>query len=85
MNGQLELFAASIASASARVVGPAQLDGLACLICGRGDLPMVPVGFFDGGHVFVCEDSLPMVSGADGASLRTVIAETCGVRWTEEL
>lgn len=83
IKGQLELFP-TIAPASAGALDPDRLDGLACLVCGRGDVPMAPVGYLAGGQVFVCETDLPMVSADGGAACRAEISNTCGVRWTEE-
>lgn len=38
---------------------PAQLDGQACIRCGRDDTPMVPVGHVGGVQVFACTPTCP--------------------------
>jgi len=83
VTGQLALFPLMGAPASAGVLIPEQIDGHACLICGRLDPPMVPVGYLTGGQVFVCDDDLPAVSGAKQSAVRSGIS--ADVRWTENV
>ncbi|WP_406284752.1 hypothetical protein [Embleya sp. NBC_00896] len=83
MTEQLSLFPLLGAPASAGALGPEQIDGHACLLCGRLDLPMAPVGYLAGGQVFVCDDDLPAVSGAKQSAVRSGIS--ADVRWTEDV
>lgn len=83
MTEQLSLFPLLSAPASAGALSAEQIDGHACLLCGRRDAPMAPVGFHTGGHVFVCEDDLPWVSGVKQAAVRAEISTD--VRWTEDM
>lgn len=43
----------------------AQLDGRACVRCGRDKAPMVPVGTIDGCQVFGCEDAIACAAAAE--------------------
>lgn len=69
-------------------LSPAQIDGAACVRCGRSDGPMRPVGMLDGGQLFACTShdqappveqpgTRPDVSGVAG--LAETLARLAGV------